>query len=283
MAKKASKEEFEWVLRMIAGQRGLLSGKSEALSELYRLCDDEAQINLISSLLERFCYLDIDRYSGLMMEMSNYIRNIGYPENQIAVTSLAFKSDSDSSQALLQDLKVPLAQAFDHRVPDCNIFREEDLTAIRKKGYTHFVAVDEFTGTGSTIVERYNRFKAMNLKNTTLDFCILTGMQDAIDHVRSKGISIKVFNVLNKGISEFFAGDEIDANLNSMRALEGKLADKIRKTRMAEHSLGFRQSESLYYKFNGNIPNNVFPIFWWKAYQGNKKRLTLFTRVQEGY
>lgn len=280
---KKSKDEYNWIMKVLASQREMLSGKTDALSELYKMCDSEGQLSLVSSLIERFYYLPPDRYCSLLSDMANYIFNIGYPENEISVTALEFKSSSDSSQAILQDLKVPLAIAFGHKVSDCNIFREDDLKLSYSKGYRHFIAVDEFTGTGSTIVERYSRFKKMGFKNATLNFCIMSGMADAVEHVKHKGIGIKVFNLMSKGISDFYSADEIKSNINSMKELENKLAAKIKKTQLKDNSLGFRQSESIYYKFNGNIPNNVFPLFWWKMYAGNKPRNALFTRVQEGY
>ncbi len=278
-----SRNEYNWLMSVLASQREMLSGKTEALSELYEMCDSESQLSLISSLIKRFTYITPDRYSSLLSEMASYIFHIGYPEDEISITAMEFKSGSDSSQAILQDLKVPLAIAFGHKVRDCNIFREKDLVLSYDKGCRHFIAVDEFTGTGSTIVERYSRFQKMGLKNATLDFCIMSGMADAVEHVKHKGIVIKVFNLMSKGISDYYSSDDIESNINSMKELENKLAVKIKKTRLMDNSLGFRQSESIYYKFNGNIPNNVFPIFWWKKYIDNKCRKTLFTRVQEGY
>ncbi|MCM1291720.1 MAG: hypothetical protein NC207_07305 [Bacteroides sp.] len=282
MAKK-SRAEFDWLLSVLASQREMLSNREDALSELYKMCDSESQLNLLSSLINRFCYMTTDRYCSLLNGMAEYIFKIGYPENEISVTAMEIKSGSDSSQAILQDLKVPLALAFDHRVRDCNKFTKEDLERNYWVGCRHFIAVDEFTGTGSTIVERHDRFKKMGFKDATLDFCIMSGMEDAVKHVTGKGIGIKVFNVMSKGISGYFSDNEIDLNLKLMKELESKLAEKIKRTKISENSLGFRQSESLYYKFNGNIPNNVFPIFWWKAYAGNRRRKTMFTRVQEGY
>lgn len=280
---KKSKSEFDWIFKMIAAQREMLGGRTDALSELYRMCDTEDQLNLISSLLSRFDYVDANRYTSLLDQMADYIKNTGYPENEIGVTALTIKRDADSSQEILQHLKVHLAIKFGHRVLDCNFFNEESLKQLHERGCKHFIAVDEFTGTGSTIVERYSRFKAMKLKNTTMEFCIMSGMVDAINHVQQAGIRIKVFNVLNKGISEYFPTEEVQSHIDNMYSLESKLAEKVNKKRLSEFSLGFRQSETLYYKFLGNIPNNVFPIFWWKAYTGKKSRKALFTRVQEGY
>lgn len=280
---KRSRDEYDWLMRVIATQREMLSGRTDALSELYEMCDSENQLALVSSLIERFSYINSERYGQLLSDMANYIFNIGYPENEIAVTAMEFKSHSDSSQGILQDLKVPLAIAFGHRVNDCNIFRKDDLAKNYKKNCRHFIAVDEFTGTGSTIVQRYSLFKKMNFKNATLDFCIMSGMEDAVEHIQNNGIKVKVFNLMRKGISDYYPLNEVQPNLSYMLELESKLAEKIKRTKIKDISLGFRQSESLYYKIYGNIPNNVFPIFWWKEYAGNKRRKPLFTRVQEGY
>lgn len=280
---KRSKSEFDWIYKMMSTQRELLSGRTDALSELYRMCDTEDQLNLVSNLLSRFDYVDTNRYVSLLDQMADYIIQTGYPDEEIGVTALTIKSDADSSQEILQHLKVQLAIKFGHRVLDSNFLNKESLQKLHEKGRNHFIAVDEFTGTGSTIVERYSRFKEMKLKNATIEFCIMSGMEDAVKHVQQAGIRVKVFNVLKKGISEYFPTDEVQSHIDDMYSLESKLAEKVNKKRLSEFSLGFRQSETLYYKFLGNIPNNVFPIFWWKAYTGKKPRKTLFTRVQEGY
>ncbi len=280
---KKSREEFDWIYGMISTQRELLNGRTDALSELYRMCDSEDQLNLVASLLNRFNYVDANRYANLLEKMADYIFNLGYPKNEIGVTAMTVKMDADSSQEILQHIKVQLALKFGQRILDSNLLTDENLSRNYQLGCKHFIVVDEFTGTGSTIVERYNRLKKMDLRNATIEFCIMSGMEDALIHVRNAGIKIKIFNVLRKGISEYYPLEEIQANLERMYALESKLAEKINKKKLSEHSLGFRQSESLYYKFLGNIPNNVFPIFWWKEYTGNKTRKTLFTRVQEGY
>ena len=44
-----------------------------------------------------------------------------------------------------------------------------------------------------------------------------------------------------------------------------------------------RESEALFCRKSKNVPNNVFPIFWWKRYADNSDRKTLFIRSQSGY
>jgi hypothetical protein len=268
---------------VLSSQLEMLSGKNDALSELYSMCNSDSQLVLISDLLKRFNYVDATCYGELLVKMANYIRQIGYPEQEISVTALAIDESSDSSQAILQDLKVPLAIAFNRQVRDSNKFEKKSLERNYCAGCRHFIAVDEFVGSGSTIVERYSRFQEMKFSKATIDFCVMSGMEEAQMKLQAQGINVKIFNLMQKGISDHFHGEELHGYIDSMTELESKLADRIGRTKLSDHSFGYRHSESLYYKFNGNIPNNVFPLFWWKEYFGNKYRNTLFTRVQKGY
>lgn len=52
---------------------------------------------------------------------------------------------------------------------------------------------------------------------------------------------------------------------------------------MSEYHLGYGQAESLFCRKNKNVPNNVFPLMWWKGYADHTHRNTLFVRLQEGY
>lgn len=277
------KEEFNWVLNQIKNREDLLKGKDIQLAELFRMCENPAQLSLITDLIDRFNFVSISLYAKMLEEMAAYIKSLGYKSEEIAVVSLAIDAEADSSQSVLQDLKVPLCIQFDRKIKDCNMFDRDSFDRRYQAGCRHFIGVDEFTGTGSTIVERFYRFGDMKFKDATIQFCVLTGMQDAIDHVEKEGINLKVFNILQKGISDFYQDEDKRIRQSQMTEIESRLADKINKVRLSAHSFGFRQSESLYYKELGNIPNNVFPVFWWKQYSDGRKRNPLFTRVQNGY
>lgn len=277
-----SKAEFSWVFKLIQKREDFLAGKDEELGELFRLCDNDVQRNLVSSLLERFFFLDGKRYGSLLAAMARYIKSLGYPIDKCVVMAMSLDDQPDSSQEVLQNLKVYLAIEFDVSINFCTSM--SDLQGWYNKGFRHFIIVDEFIGSGRTVKSRYRRFSKLKTKEeTTIDFCILSGMRDAVNQLTSVGIPIKVMNILSKGISDFYFGEAYAENITSMLDLESKLAENINTLRRKDFSLGFLSSESIYYKENGNVPNNVFPIFWWKRYLNNSKRLTLFTRVQHGY
>lgn len=278
-----SKAEFSWVFQLIQKRKDFLDGKDEELGELFRLCDNEAHRNLVSSLLERFFFLDGKRYGILLAAMAKYIKSLAYPIEECVVMAMSLDDQPDSSQEVLQNLKAYLTRELDANIRFCNSM--SDLQGWYNKGFRHFIIVDEFIGSGRTVRSRYHKryAKLKTKEEASIDFCILSGMRDPVKQLTVEGIPIKVMNILSKGISDFYLGEAYTENINSMLDLESKLAENINNLRLKDFSLGFSISESIYYKENGNVPNNVFPIFWWKRYLNNSKRLTLFTRVQNGY
>lgn len=276
-----NKAEYEWVFKLIGKRKDFLEGKDLELADLFRLCDSDSQRELIASLLDRFFYLDGQRYGRLLRDMAQYIKQLNYKAEEMAIIAFVEKEEIDSSLEVLQCLKVPLAMEFDPS-PKINP-HFNSISNLYKQGIRHFVAVDEFMGTGVTVKNRYENFLKKNLPDATINFCVLTGMESAVGMLTAKGVPVKVFKILRKGISDYYEGTALVQSSSDMKALESKLADQINKTNLAKHSFGFLKSESLYYKENGNIPNNVFPIFWWKKLKNQTNRRTLFTRVQNGY
>ena len=278
-----NKTEFNWVYHLIQDRKDLLENKDEELAELFRLCDNQTQRDLISNLLHQFFFLDGKQYGFLLAQMAKYINSLNYPIDKLIVMAMTIDDKPDSSQDVIQNLKVYLAKEYDKEIKVCNSM--SDINGWYNKGFRHFIVVDEFVGSGKTINSRYkNRYKKIKThEKVTINFCILTGMTNAINSLEKAGIPVKVFKELPRGISDFFIGDTLNIKIRSMLALEQKLAESINTLKLKDYSLGYLKAEALYYKENGNIPNNVFPIFWWKRYQNESKRKTLFTRVQDGY
>ena len=278
-----NKAEFDWVFRQIKNHKDLLNDKDEELAELFRLCDNKEQQDLVGSLLERFFFLDGKHYGTLLADMAKYIKSLEYPIDKTVVLAMAIDDKPDSSQEVLQNLKVYLAKEFDKEIKQCNSM--SDLNGLYNRGYRHFIVVDEFVGSGKTIRSRFkNRFNKIKVTSpATIIFCILTGMDKAVNELVNEGVPIKVFHRIERGISDFYIGKSLTNNIAQMYALESKLADSINGLKLSDYSFGYKKSEAIYYKENGNIPNNVFPIFWWKKYKNSTYRNTLFTRVQDGY
>lgn len=278
---KLTRNAYNWIFSLSRKQTAMLKGKDVALAELYDLCDNDIQRNLIRDLIIRFHCFDEEIYNLALMQIVEYISNLGYNIQNTAIVAFCHDSSADSSQEILQDLKVPITKRLNYTIKTINRF--DRIQKAYNSGYRHFIAVDEFLGSGQTICNRYKDFSGKNLKDATIDFCLVAGMSDAISYARGKGINVYVAYEMQKGISYYYKGTELDTNKKEMSLLESKLADTINMTNLNDYLFGYGQSEALYSRLYKNVPNNVFPIMWWKYYKDHTNRNTLFDRAQDGY
>ena len=94
-----------------------------------------------------------------------------------------------------------------------------------------------------------------------------------------ESLDVDYFSVhwLNKGISELVSGEKKEVATKSMEELEKKLQKRYQGKKLP--NFGYKRSESLFALESNNIPNNVFPIFWWPFLKGGVSRKTIFKRV----
>ena len=262
-------------------QKQMLMYKDIALSTLYKSCENDSQKQLVSDLLSNFLYLDEDRYASSLLSIAKYIKSLNLPIQTTALVAFCHDSKADSSQQLLQELKVVVSTELGSALETINRF--DKIQKYYKQGIRHFIAVDEFSGSGQTVLNRFKDFSAWKLDGATIHFCLLATMNEAKLLVSDTDCSFYAANVLYKGISDFYTNQDVPKMKQAMKDLESRLEPVINNTILADYSLGYGRAEALYYKNLGNIPNNVFPIFWWKEYLGKEKRECLFMRVQDGY
>lgn len=279
---KLKKKEYDWIFFLQRRQKTMLKGKDTALAELYNICDTEAQKSLIKDMIVRFNCFEEEVYNLALLEMANYISLLGYPLAETAIVAFCHNSGADSSQEVLQDLKVPLARVCGQNVMTINRF-DRIQRYYNNSNIRHFIAVDEFAGSGQTLINRNRDFQRLNLDGATIDYCLVAGMEEVLTLARDHDINIRIEYVMKKGISGYYRNQTLQDNIREMEQLESRLAITIEDTQLVEHNFGYSRTEALYSRLYGNIPNNVFPLFWWKKDADNKHRDTLFTRVQDGY
>lgn len=277
---KYKRKEFEWIFSLQHAQKTMLKGKDSALSELYGICDNQNQRNLLKDLIIRFNCFDEEVYNLALIEITNFVACLGYDPKKTAIVALCHDSLADSSQVVLNDLKI-----YINNKTGISVFinRFDKIVKHYKTGIRFFIAVDEFIGSGQTINNRYDEFNNKKLIDAKINFCIIAGMKDAIDICKPKGIELYVTYIMEKGISGYYSGTTLSAYIYEMNRLEQNLARFIDQTHLIDYKFGYKKSEALYSRLNKNIPNNSFPIFWWKMNKESKNRLTLFDRVQDGY
>ena len=277
------KSQFSAVMTIIK-ENTWLSTRADKLTDLLlEDCSTKEEQDLVANLLSRFKYISaacfVDRLNDLVLDIIT-MPNIK-PENTL-IAAMAADSGPDSSQALVQTIKVKLQHHGWGGVQIVNVFG----SAFKKMKAEDFsrqniILVDEFIGSGRTVIGRVSQIKSQ-FKGAGVDVNVFVNVVFAsnvgIKALKESGINCSYIEEVNRGISDFEAAENIDSKIKFMLGLEGKLSSEYGKYKLNEYSLGYGKAESLISIENANIPNNVFPIFWWPEYADGKIRNPLFSR-----
>lgn len=280
--KNLQKEDFTRVIELYKKQPWLLE-KEEHLLELINLCDTNDHKDLIVNLLNAFKYLsskDLNNYYNYITD--KIINKTGFDENRTQIASITIDDDADSSQRVLNDIKVPLFKKGWINVKTVNRFN--DIPKNYKKGKNQIILIDEFIGSGKTIKGRIKNINEWLKGDFDLKFCFVAGMDYGINIIENYGYEVYCPLRLPKGISERYVGAYKNNAIQRMKALEEKLAQQIDKHFIETFTLGYNDTQALYSLEScfGNTPNSVFPILWWPRYFNDSPRNTLLTRVEQG-
>ena len=259
---------------------------SSAIVEMIQPCRSEDDYALISELFQQLNDNIVDgaKSYDLLCEMAMDIKKNETEGNQTALCVMRTKNDpdADGSQAIVNELKIALTMVggFEHGY---SAICFEDIERLYKKGFRHFVVVDDFIGSGKTVDARYKYFLNRHLTGATISFYFLAGMAKGISYCNNRDIPVHCCQIMQKGIHGHYHRIELLKRICSMRYLESLLGTESGTAKLEENRFGYGKAETLYCRQFGNIPNSVFPIFWWNKNKDGSKRPSVFTRVQDGY
>ncbi len=101
-------------------------------------------------------------------------------------------------------------------------------------------------------------------------------MSEGILALEGAGFNCYSRYIFEKGISAYYDGEELHHAIGNMNRLEDGIAANPKPKSFP--SFGWGRAEALYCMERTNIPNSVFPLFWWETHASGKKRNTLFNR-----
>ena len=258
-----------------------------AIVDMLLPCRSEDDYNLICELFQQLNANIIDQVKGydLLYKMALEIKKNEIEGTHTALCVMRTKNDTDAdgSQSIANELKMVLAMAGDFKYSYSAVCFDDIEWLYNKKGFRHFVVVDDFIGSGKTVEARYSYFLNRHLPDATISFYFLAGMAKGISYCKNRSISVHCCKIMHKGISGHYRKEELLKRIWSMRYLESQLGSESGETKLKDNSWGYGHAEALYCRQFGNIPNSVFPIFWWNKKSDETERLTVFTRVQHGY
>ncbi len=259
-----------------------LEYESEALLELWNICDLGSEQDLILNLLERIKYLnsrDVDQQCKEIAKKIIFDWNLK-PENTYLVAT-SKNSDADGSQSLLQLLKNKFAPNTGWT--EKNFINSLPIGAYKIINNDNIILIDDFIGTGDTIIRKIEwvrkKLFQRGINQYNLMICALAAMEFSISKLDTMDAKYCIPLFLKKGISDFYDGADLSSAIINMTNLEDKLNRKYKKLNIIDYYFGYKRSETLFAMESYNIPNNVFPIFWWPVLKKASIRKTIFQRL----
>ncbi|QHL85974.1 hypothetical protein GU926_00350 [Nibribacter ruber] len=274
------REDYNRILRLYPKQKWLVKKESELFS-LLQHCDLPHQKELVFELLNEFIYVDLELLEIYLENIAEYIVNSsGFTLERTIITALAWEGDPDSSQMIIQLLRPWMTRkgwnnvAFASNVP-------KGMKLLNKYGYDQVILVDEFLGTGRTAEIRIEYLRQGAVRDLEIKACFVAGMKFGLCKISKLYDDVFCTLELDQAITDKYSGIEKTNAIRSMHQLETKLLNDINGKKLKDYKFGFSKTQALYSSY-GNIPNSVFPIFWWPYDNESKNRNVLFIRNETG-
>jgi hypothetical protein len=268
-------------LRILFTEIDWLCDSEAKFLELWNLCSNQQQQDLIIELIHNFLYItsrDLNRCGEMISDQ--VINKWRLNPSQSILIAFAENDKPDGSQALLQSIKGKFA--YIDGWSENNFVNKLTAGAYKLKNGDTAVLVDDFVGSGNTAYRKINwLLNTLKKRGVTLGkifMVALATMEQAKNVVLIAIPNDNYFscNWLRRGISDAYNGTELTIKTQLMRDLEDMLHDTFYTYKLTTYNFGFKRSEALYNLEAYNIPNNVFPIFWWPVLKSGKKRNPIF-------
>lgn len=278
------KEQFERIRRLLEYQPWLEYRQKELMNLLFSECQSKIQQETVSDLIQSFTYLSDMKYNEAISKIANYIsKTDGAKAENTIVSAMAIGSGMDSSQEINYRLKnafekipwrgVTLLNRCDHIEKTINRINQGSSREITK-----IFIVDEFIGSGKTVKNRFELIKRFG-GDIKVEFVVICATKHSLDFLRTLEVGVHAIFSIEKGISDKYSVIDVCDRLGAMKELESILSSSFNGRNMP--SLGYGEAESLYFRENGNTPNSVFPIFWWKFLKDEQERITILNRAMD--
>lgn len=273
-----TKNLFDFLFPLIKKQPWL-GNKEKALKILLTGdCKNEGDQGLILDLLNRFTYLTQEKFQESLNAFISTITSLSeLSQDNTQFVATTIDSNSDSAQLVLYSIK-PILQENGWDNP--KLINNSNKIVKNIKTHPNVIFLDEFIGTGKTMIGRINKLKdnlsGMKVTEYKIIVYAVACTYEGKNKVLEKGIPLHTSVLLGKGISDHYDSETVHVEINRMKEMESILSDTYNGRNMP--SMGYGGVEALYVRENGNTPNNVFPVFWWAYYKDNSKRSTVLVR-----
>ena len=232
--------------------------------------------DLILDLAERYEWIGTNEYQGKITEVLNKVDKQKLKKCRRIIVFPIMRPDDEakvkSGHAMVYMIRgvTPFLDDFEG-IDIKEIVRYDELLTLKIESDDLVFLVDDFLGSGETVNETL--IEVLKNRSISLDKLIIISVmiqKDSIDIIEGYGVDLYYSDSHTKGISDFYADDEVEDKINLMLEIEKLI--KVERF----FSLGYAQSEALVTMIR--TPDNTFPVFWKDYKIGNKEFKAPFPR-----
>jgi len=268
-------EEISW--RVFKGGSKTLRNALEALIADAGNIHGDTGKEFVKNLLERYTYLSRDDYDNGIFDISERLHS-NFDMAKTLLCATAADHQKDSAQMVLYDLTTAMGLHGHTKIHSANRYDRAQQFAGQIED---IVLVDEFVGTGRSIIGRVNtiegHFKQKKIQMPRIHAYVVAAMDFGLEAIQPHVKSIYAHISLKPGLRGFLDGKILEEAYATLDAIEGGLAPTVSGQSLPRHGDG--ACEALYARKMGNCPNSVLPMFWWPHDHKGMERVRPFTRV----
>ena len=265
-------EQYQWLKNFLS-----------PLIELWNLCDEKEQQDLLKRLISRFTFIDGFQLDQIAKDIYGKTQEWALNSTNTYISAIADSNEVDGSIAGLQFIKnkFPSTKGWKER----NFYSSITEAATKINTNDNIILFDDFIGTGKTMINKINyvvdKYKERSVKPNSIKIVSYAAMEFGVRNVHEKyDYEIYTPLPLKRGLTDFETQESLEKKKVLMISLESKLGKKFRRLKLTDHSLGYRGSETLFQICGYNCPNNLFPVFWWPTLEDGTERNTIFQRIR---
>ncbi len=280
-----NKDSFVLVSKLVLKQPWLIPKLDDLYEILYFDCSEEMSRNLIYELLDRFLYVDTAMHHAHMLDLAlEIVSEPGISDENTQVVAMSADWNADSSLEIIYNLK-PLMEGHGWRKYSLINRYTHALKTYNATGQNNIILVDDFIGSGQTVLGRIKTIKAQfdgsNITDYTIRVKALSSTQAGLDNLIASGVHVTAQKIIKKGIDDFYDAPTAAEHRARMLAIESLLSPRyiFGGEEREMPSLGYNGAQAVYCRENANTPNSVFPVFWWPFKADGAERKVVLVRA----
>lgn len=268
-------KEQNWdIEESTAGENSVFNMFCKRLEEL----ESDADRELMLELTRKYLVVNLEEYGKYMVDVFRKFidRNkdkIGKTEviHMFPVQDKDYPAKTKSGNVMCYLFQGNLMRRFDEfRNKRIRIIETFDGLEKYKEDIECLLLVDDFVGTGDTILGCINLIEEKGIKKERIKALTLVMQEQGRNAVEEYGVEIYSAVLRNKAITDNYSIEEAEKKIAQMKNVGKRIKAK------KELYLGYKESEGLVSMIK--TPNNTFPFYWHEGKRDGKLCVAPFAR-----